>query len=67
MKARIIILILSLTLLSNLSYAQTDSLFGKEVTVSLHKTKKTVIGEYRGYKNNRVTVLFDNSLHDSGY
>lgn len=67
MNLRIIILIFSLTLLSNLSYSQADSLLGKQVTVHLHKTKKTVSGEYRSYKNNRVTVLFDNSLHDYFY
>ncbi len=67
MNFKIIILIFSLTLLSNLSYSQTDSLLGKQVTVHLHKTKKTVSGEYRSYKNNRVTVLFDNSLHDYFY
>lgn len=67
MDLRKIILVLSITLLSSLSYAQTDSLFGKAVTVHLHETKKTVIGEYRSYKDNRITVLFDNGLHDYFY
>jgi hypothetical protein len=67
MKFSVLILFLLLTLISNLSFTQTDSLFGKEVTVHLHKTKKTFTGEYRSYKNNRVTVLFDNSLHDYFY
>lgn len=67
MKTRVILLTIVLALISNLSFSQTDSLLGKEVTVHLHKTKHTVIGEYRCYKNNRVTVLFDNNLHDYFY
>jgi len=63
----IVNLIIIIFLLSNLSLAQTDSLKGSEVTVFFHKTKNSVTGTYQGYKNNRVTVLFDNSLHDYLY
>lgn len=62
MKSRILILVFFL--ISNLSFSQTDSLIGKKVTIHFNETKETVTGEYKGYKNNRVTVLFDNSLHD---
>ena len=67
MKLRIIILLLTQILISDLSFAQTDLLKGKQVTVHFHKTKRAITGEFRSYKNNRVTVLFDMSLHDYFY
>jgi len=47
MRLRIIILVLSIVSLSNLAFTQTDSLFGKEVAIPLHKTKESVTGEVK--------------------
>lgn len=67
MNAVKIISIYFMLLITNVSFSQSDSLAGQEVTIHLHKTNKIVTGKFKSYLNNRVTVLFDNSLHDYFY